>query len=257
MVNPVRVVAVACAGLLLASCGVLGESAAGDAETDRQSTTLADAIGYPRQPDAAGLARAALATPLGGSPGFSVLLAEDLAHEGPEDPMARLVWRIHRDAYDSGWQKTPAFDACYEVDFDYYGAVAEPSRVACPEDATPVTPPPLPKRGIPSDFAPALETALGALPGTPGEAEARDAVAAALPAPRVDPVTGLASIPPRVLVHVRGGDVGVALSANTGGDGDCVMGRRVGGEVRVWSLDWRDLGPLEKPCTAEAALATS
>ncbi|ROP42502.1 hypothetical protein [Saccharothrix texasensis] len=194
-----------------------------------------------------------MATPLGGSPGFSVLPAEDLAHEGPEDPMARLVWRIHRDAHDSEWQKTPAFDACYEVDFDHCGAVAEPSRVTCPEDATPVTPPPLPKRGIPSDFAPARGTALGALPGTPG-----DAVAAALPAPRVDPATGLASIPPRVLVHVRGGDVGVALSANTGGDGkDCVMGRRVGGEVRVWPLDRRDPGPVEKPCTAEAAPATS
>ncbi|XVS61203.1 hypothetical protein ACQPYE_23170 [Actinosynnema sp. CA-299493] len=258
MVNSVRVAAVLCAGLLLTSCGGQGDSAVGDAETDRQSATLADAIGYPRQPDAAGLARAALATQLGGSPDFSVLRAEDLAHGGPEDPMARLVWRIHRDAHNSGWEQTPEFDVCYEVAFDHYGAVSAPARVTCPADATPITPPPLPKRDIPPDFTPALEAALGALPGTPGEAEVRDALAAALPAPRVDPETGLTSIPPAVLVHVRGADVGVALSAHTGGDGEhCVMGRRVGGEVRVWSLNWRDLGPMEKPCTAEAALATS
>lgn len=252
-----RIAAVACAGVLLASCGVLDGSAAVEDELDRRSATLADAIGHPHQPDAAGFARAALATSLGKSPGFSVLRAEDLAHQDPEDPMARLVWRIHHDAHDSGWQQTPAFDACYEVEFDYYGAVSEPSRVACPDDATPITPPPLPKRDVPSDFAPALEATLGALPGTPGEAEVRAALATGLPAPRVDPETNLASIPPRVLVRVRGSDVGVALSANNGGAKACLLGRRVAGEVRVWSLNWRELGPMEKPCTPEAALAVS
>ena len=256
MVPLLRVAAVACSGSLLASCAVLGGSGAGDAETDRQSTTLADAIGYPRQPDAAGFARAALATRLGKSGSFSVLRAEDLAQEDPADPMARLVWRIHREAVDSGWQQTPAFDACYEVEFGHYGAVSEPSRVTCPDNATPITPPPLPRRDIPPDFAPALESTLGALPGTPGEAEVRDALAAGLPAPRVDPETNLASIPPQVLVRVEGADVGVALFARTGVDGKaCMMGRRVGGEVRVWSLNWRELGPMEKPCTPEAALA--
>lgn len=258
MVPLQRVVTVACAGLLLTSCGFLSGSGAVEADTARQSQTLADAIGYPRQSDAAGLARAALATPLGKSAGFSVLVAEDLPHEGPEEPMARLVWRIHYDAYDSGWKQTPAVDACYEADFNYYGVMAEPSRVTCPENATPITPPPLPKRGITPDFTPALEATLGALPAAPGEAEVRAALAAGLPGPKVDPETNLASIPPRVLVHVRGSDVGVALSANTGGDGkQCVMGSRVGGAVRVWSLNWRELGPMEKPCSAEAALAVS
>jgi hypothetical protein len=256
MVPLQRVAAVACAASLLASCALVEGSAAGDAETDRQSTTLADAIGYPRQSDAAGFARAALGTTLGKSGSFSVLRAEDLAHEGPEDPMARLVWRIHSAASESGWQQSPAFDACYEVDFNYYGAVSEPSRVTCPDNAVPITPPPLPRRDIPSDFAPALEATLGALPGTPGEAEVRDALAAGLPAPPVDPETNLAAIPPQVRVHVEGSDVGVALFARTGGDGkDCMLGHRVRGEVRVWSLNWRDLGPMEKPCTPEAALA--
>lgn len=256
MVTLTRVATIAGAGLLLASCGILDGSAGAYEETDRQSGTLADAIGYPRQPDAAGLTRAALATPLGESPGFSVLRAEDLPHEKPEDPMARLVWRIHQDAVESGWSKTPEIDACYRVDFNYYGAVSEPDRVTCPDDATPITPPPLPKRDIPPDYAPALRATLGALPATPGEAEVRDALAAGLPAPAVDPETGLAAIPPKVLVRVRGADVGVALFAHAGDDKDCVMGRRLGGEVLVWSLNWRDLGPLEKPCTPEAALST-
>ncbi|MFJ6671276.1 hypothetical protein ACIQMJ_09240 [Actinosynnema sp. NPDC091369] len=252
-----RVTSIACLGLLLASCGLLGESAPGDSQTDRQSTTLADAISHPRQPDAAGLARAALATPLGESPGFSVLVAEDLPHESPEEPMAHLVWRIHVGAVDSGWKQTPAFDACYDVEFTYYGPAGRPSRVSCPDDATPITPPPLPDRTIPPEFTPALEATLGALPATPGEAEVHDALAAALPAPAVDPETALAGIPPQVSVQVRGSDVGVALFARTGGDGkDCVLGRRLGGEVRVWSLNWRDLGPLEKPCTPEAALTS-
>lgn len=253
MVTLTRVATVACAGLLLASCG----SSGADEEADRQSETLADAIGYPRQPDAAGLARAALATALGKSPGFSVVRAEDLPHGKPEDPMARLVWRIHWDAFESGWTKTPEVDACYRVDFNYYGAVSEPDRVTCPDDVTPITPPPLPKRDIPPDYAPALEATLGALPATPGEAEVRDALATGLPAPAVDPETGLAAIPPRVLVQVRGADVGVALFVHAGGDDkDCMMGSRVGGEVRVWSLNWRDLGPMEKPCTPEAALGS-
>ncbi|MFE9749451.1 hypothetical protein ACFYOT_31450 [Saccharothrix saharensis] len=252
-----RVTTVVCLGLLLTSCGLLGESAPGDGETDRQSATLADAISYPRQPDAAGLVRAALATQLGKSSNFGVLVAEDLPHEAPEEPMAHLVWRIHVDAFDSGWKRTPAFDACYDVEFNYYGPVGKPSRVLCPDDATPITPPPLPDRNIPSEFTPALEATLGALPATPGEAEVRAALAAGLPAPRVNPETNLAAVPPQVRVHVRGSDVGVALFAHTGGDGkDCVLGRRLGGEVRVWSLNWRDLGPLEKPCTPEAALGS-
>ncbi|PSL43513.1 hypothetical protein B0I31_13114 [Saccharothrix carnea] len=256
MVGLPRVVAVVCAGLLLASCGVLdGVGEEGDAETDRQSSTLADAIGYPPQSDATGFARAALGTTLGKSAGFSVLRAEDLAHEDLEDPRARLVWRIHRDAFEGGWHRTPAFDACYQVDFNYYGAVAEPDRVTCPADATPITPPPLPRRDIPPDHIPALEATLGALPVTPGEAEVRTALATGLPAPQVDPETDLARIPPQVLVHVDGSDVGVALLADNHGTKDCVLGRRVGGEVLVWSLNWRDLGPLEKPCSPEAALA--
>jgi hypothetical protein len=249
-----RIVAISCAGLLLASCG----SVAGDAETDRQSETLAIAISYPRQADAAGFARAALATTLGKSPDFSVLEATDLDHVTHDEPMARLVWRIHRDETEvGGRQHTPAFDACYQVEFNYYGPSSGPSRITCPENATPITPPPLPRRDIPADFGPALEATLGTLPATPGEAEVRAALATGLPAPPVDPETGLAAVPPEIFVQVKGSDVGVALFARTGvEEKDCVLGHRVGGVVQVWGLNWRDLGPLEKPCDAEAALAS-
>ncbi|MGW5718705.1 hypothetical protein ACWEVP_21220 [Amycolatopsis sp. NPDC003865] len=80
-------------------------------------------------------------------------------------------------------------------------------RITCPANATAITPPPLPRRDIPPAFAPALEAVLGHLPATAG------------------------------LPEVRGSDVGVALFARTDvEDTDCMMGRRVGGVVRVWSL---------------------
>lgn len=244
-----RVLTLFGAGLLLAACGIF-ESATGDAETDRQSTTLADAISYPRQPDAAGLARAALATTLGRSDSFSVLEARDLAHSAADDPFAHLVWRIHRAA-GTGWDTTPAFDACYAVEFNYYGPTAV-DRTTCPANAAPITPAPLPRRDIPPDYAPALEVLLGKLPTTPSDADVRTALATGLPAPRVDPETHLAAIPPETAFQVKGADVGVALFTSTG---DCMMGHRLHGAVKVWSLNGRDQ-MQEKPCGPEAALAT-
>lgn len=251
-----RAAAVSVLGLVLASCGVVGPSAAGDSGTDRQSRTLAMAIAYPRQEDAAGFARAALTTTLGKSGTFAVLEATDLEHKDPQQPMARLVWRIHQDAMDAGFSATPAFDACYTVEFNYYEASSGPDRVTCPENAIPFTPPPLPKRGVPDGAHPALEAVLGALPAAPVEADVRAAVVAALPKP-VDPETGLASIPPQVFVQVTGADAGVALFARTGVESkECTLGRRRGGVVQVWSLNHRDLVMREMSCSAEAALAT-
>lgn len=248
--------------LLLLGCAALVASfwlvpsAAGDAETDRQSDTLADAISYPRQADAAGFARAALATTLGRSGNFGVLEITDLPHDAPRDPMARLVWRIHVDRPDTGWNfHSEIFDACYRVEFNYYEASSGPSRITCPANAAAITPPPVPRRDIPPEFAPALETVLGHLPATPGPPEVRAALTAGMPAPPVDPDTHLAGIPPEVLVQVRGPDVGVALFARTGvEDTECLMGHRVRGVVRVWSLSARDQR-MELPCSAEAALA--
>ncbi|TVT36344.1 hypothetical protein FNH05_25740 [Amycolatopsis rhizosphaerae] len=247
-----RGVAAVCAALLLTSCGAV---AAGHAETDRQSVTLAHAISYPRQADAAGFARAALATPLGRSGNFSVLEAKDLDHKGSR-AMARLVWRIHRDASEGGWTRVEAFDACYRVEFTDDEVSYGPTRITCPDNAVAITPPPLPRRDIPPEFVPALETTLAKLPRTPTEADVRAALATGLPTPPVDPETHLAAIPPEISVQVNGSDVGVALFARIGvEEKDCTMGRRVGGVVTVWGLSWRDLGPREKPCTPQAALA--
>jgi hypothetical protein len=248
-------------GLLLTSCGVIvADTGPNYAETDRQSETLATAISFPRQEDAAGFARAVLNTNLGRQTGtFSVLEATDLAHRGPQDPMARLVWRIHHDAVDAGWgAHRDAWDACYVVEFNYYGPTTGPERIDCPPDATPVTPPPTPHREIPQTAGPALQAVLTALPPTVTEADVRAAVTAGLPAPVVDEETGLAAIPPDVLVTVRGADVGVALFARTGAESkDCVLGHRVAGVVAVWSPGLRDLEFKEGVCTAEAALATA
>ncbi|WP_436496999.1 hypothetical protein [Actinokineospora sp. HUAS TT18] len=244
-------VMISCFAAFATACGV---TAAGDAETDRQSETLADAISYPRQPDAAGLARAALATPLGKGGTFSVLEARDLDHKGPEDPMALLVWRIHRDKLDAKGNDK-GFDACYTVEFDFYGPSSGPSRIDCPDNAEAITPAPEPRRDIPPEYAPALEAVLGKLPATVGEADVRAALESGLPAPKVDPATGLAALPPQVFVHVKGSDVGVALFAQTGVESkDCVMGHRLGGVVKVWTLNWRDLSLMEKSCGAQDAL---
>ncbi|WP_328452832.1 MULTISPECIES: hypothetical protein [unclassified Amycolatopsis] len=251
-----RIVVVLGCAAVVGSFWLVPPVAAGDTETDRQSTTLAAAIGYPRQADAAGFARAALATPLGRSASFGILEVTDLPHDGPRDPMARLVWRIHHEPPPTDWNLGPdAFDACYRVEFDYYGTSSGPSRITCPANAAAITPPPVPKRGIPAGFVPALEAVLGHLPATAGVAEVRAALTAGMPTPPVDPETHLAGIPPEVLVQVRGTDVGVALFARTGVETtDCTMGRRVEGVVRVWSLSARDQR-MELPCGAEAALA--
>jgi hypothetical protein len=250
MIRLRHAVVTACAAVLLTAC------AEGDAETDRQSTTLAEAISYPHQADAAGFARAALATRLGQSPTFSLLEVTDLPHKDPKDAMAHLVWRIHRDADTTGATSTPGFDACYSVEFNYYQPSSGPFRVSCPEHAVAITPPPLPDRHIPPDFAPALESVLRNLGPTPLRQDVTAALAKGLPTPPVDPKTGVAGIPPDVVVQVNETGVGVALFARTGvDDKECLLGRRVGDEVRVWPLNWRDLGPLEKPCSAEAALA--
>lgn len=243
-------VVVSCLGLT--SCGLV--SGPDYAETDRQSETLAMAIAYPRQPDADGLARAALNTPLGKTPEFSVLEATDLPHTRPDEPMARLVWRIHVDRYEPGLGSREAFDVCYRVEFDYYGATENPVRIDCPSDAVPVAPAPTARHDIPQEDRPALEAVLAALPAAPTEADVRAAVVEGLPPSPVDDDTGLARVPPEVFVEVKGVDVGVALFARTGVEStDCVLGHRVGGVVAVWPLNWRDLGPHEVPCTTETA----
>ena len=169
----------------------------------------------------------------------------------------RAIWRIHRDAYQGLYHDEPELNACYAVEFNYYGTSSGPTRIECPAGAVPITPPPLPKRDIPASYEPALKTVLGKLPERPSEDDVRAAIAAGLPKPEVDPETGLANVPPQVAVDVQGADVGVIVFARTGPESkDCMLAHRVGGKVKVWSLNQRDMN-MEKPCTTRAALEAS
>lgn len=237
-------------GLLLASC------AAGNAETDRQAATLANAISWPRQDSAAGFARAALATSLGKSSGFSVLEARDLDAPQLTDPMAHLVIRIHHEGSESGFSRTDPVTACYSLDFNYYGIIGTPDRITCPDNATAITPPPEPRREIPPGSDTALQSILTSLPATPNEADVMTALRTGLPAPPVDLETRLAGVAPEVAATVNGVDVGVAIRMVDGSSGiECLFGSRVNGTILVWYPPRVLVQPGETSCDPASALA--
>ncbi|GAA2796431.1 hypothetical protein [Crossiella cryophila] len=230
----------------------------GTTETDRQADTLATAIGYPRQSDAAGFARAALATSLGRSADFAVLVAREVPHGlDPMEQTAHLVIRIHEDAREPSGifgSRKPALDACYELNFNYYGIIGKPERTPCPKDAKPYTPPPLPVYWkLPPDAGDKLMALLRGLPAAP---VAEDVVATmrkelAVPAPGSPeaPFQG-------VQAKVVGADVGVAAWSGRGESLNCVMAVRKAGNVRTYGLSWRETrtGEGGPGCSPETAL---
>lgn len=243
--------------IALAACAVLLTSCAapGDEETDRQATTLADAIGYPRQSSAAGLAKAALATQLGRSPGFSVIEATDLPGGNPDEPMAHLAFRIHREGGQTGWKKIEPLTACYGADFNYYGVMGKPKRIECPADATAITPPPVPRREIPTGYDSVLNSTLTALPSAPGEADVLAALRRDPPAPPVNQETGLAGVMPNVDAAVVGADVAVAIHIKDGDEIDCLFGTRMGGVVQAWYPSHKQVQPGELSCSPQTAFS--
>ena len=104
---------------------------------------VSEAIVWPRQDDAAGMARAALATKAGRSGVLEVLEYTDLSREYSK-PRVRLLWRITHEGSEAGLTRTVTVVACYSVTFDWYEAVDGPNRVDCPTGARPVTPPLVP-----------------------------------------------------------------------------------------------------------------
>jgi hypothetical protein len=252
-VRPGLVAVAACASLLLASC-----AAAETEVTDQQAKTVADAISYPRQTSAEGLARAALATHLGKTPDFSVLEARDIDAKGPTDPMAHLVFRIHRDGSDSGWNRVDPVTACYGVDFGHDGVIGTPERIPCPDNAVPITPPPpppTPRREVPDAFDEALRSILTSLPATASEADVLAALHGTLPAPPVDPETGLVGETPTVAAVVRADGVGVAVRAGEGSEADCLLGtRRTDGSAQAWRPSREQVRPGELSCSPDTAL---
>lgn len=235
------VVAVA-ASLAVLACGGGGPgsdtaaTSAATAETDRVVRTVADAISYPRQDSADGLARAALATRAGSDGRLTVLSAEDLGDRGtaPDAAVARLVVRV-----DLG---EPVV-ACYDVDFTYHGPLGRPEPRPCPEGAVAYVPPAAaPPPTLPADAADRLRAALESLP--PAGRHDVPAVRAAVSA------LGLGAAPDVHRSPDPGPVVGVAVRAG----GDCVMARVLpDGTVEAWSPPRVTVQPGEAGCGGAVA----
>jgi hypothetical protein len=236
--------------LVASSCS----SPAGDAQTDKSAAAAARRISSPRRHSADALVRAAVGT--SGVPGdLAVLTAEDLRAKAIADPLARLVFRVHRAGGLSGFTRSEPVTACYEAMFNWYGVMGTPRRIDCPSGANAILPMPLapvPRVEIPLGFDRALSKLLTALPAaTTVEAVARR-VMSALPAPTVDPVSGISNVLPAVTATVHAADVGVSLW-----DADsrqCLFGARLAGAVTVWRPSRVQLQPGELSCDASAAL---
>ena len=240
--------------MLLTSCS----SPPGDEETDRQANTLATAISYPRQGSAAGFARAALAVWKGNGTKLAVLEMQEIPvpDRDPTKRFAHLVIRIHRPAKEAVMfgPRTEELNACYGMDFNYYGIIGDPERISCPDKATPVTPPPTAGESIPEGADEALRKVLSGMPPAPTDAQVRDALGKEMPKPRVDPETKLADHPPGIDVRVRGEDVGISLRSGSGDDISCLVGSRVRGTVKTGWLSRIQAMPGELGCSAATAL---
>jgi hypothetical protein len=142
------------------------------------------------------------------------------------------------------------------MDFNYYGIMGTPSRVDCPQNAAPITPPPEPNRNIPPDYYEALRSILAALPANPTQSEVLAALHAGLPAPPVNPETKLAGVAPQLDAAVDGGNVGVAARALVGpGNIECLFGSRQGTDILVWYPPHVLVQPGETSCDGASALA--
>jgi hypothetical protein len=245
--------------LLVGGCAAVNAAGGGggDSASDQQADTLARAIGYPSHDSAAGYANAALRTPLGQSASFSLVQMQDLKAEELEDPLARLVIRIHREAQGK-W--SDEVDACYSLTFNYYGAVGEAGGTACPASPVSVTPPPLARRFLAGSPDNAMDDVLKSLPPLPDEGQIRDALMKALPR---SPIEG--SGEPQVAVAIDSylGTIAVsAMTSDTGAQGiKCLLGTRINGESTVWRLSraqrQNETDPPEPwPCDPQHALKT-
>jgi hypothetical protein len=119
------------AGVLGGCAGATGAGSQAQ-EANRVVTTVSDAISYPHQRDAAGLARAAGSTQAGRDGRLEVIRARDLHGASLNDPQAELLFRVHLQSTGQGFSGAPAFTGCYRVTFDYYGALGGPVGVSCP-----------------------------------------------------------------------------------------------------------------------------
>jgi len=256
MITPARLLLGCFGGLTvlvaLASCSM----AAGNASTDQEAEAMVKRLSFPRQESADGLVRAARGTSAGTMSGNSVVVeAEELRADKTEDPFARLVFRFHHEGSQSGFIRSDPVTACYEAEFNFYGVIGQARRTSCPEGAkeiVPTTIPPRAKAVIPAGFDATLKTVLETLPATPTAAEVQALVARALPAPVLDPESGLRNLPPVFDTAVKGADVGISLRGPS--NEDCLLGARVAGKVIAGRPSRIQMQPGELTCDPHTAL---
>jgi len=256
MTIPVRLLLCCLGGVTvlvsLASCS----TAAGNASTDREAETMVNRLSYPRQQTADGLVRAARGTSAGTMSGNSVVVeAEELHADKTEQPFARLVFRFHHEGSQSGFNSSDPITACYEAEFNYYGVIGKAHRTSCPEGAKEIVPTPIPPRAkavIPAGFDATLKKVLETLPVAPTAAEVMALVARALPAPVLDPESGLRNLPPAFDTAVKGADVGISLRGFS--NEDCLLGARLAGKVMTGRPSRIQLQPGELTCDPQTAL---
>ncbi len=234
--------------VVVAGCGLT--PAPRSQETDQIARVVAEAISHPRQEDAIGLARAAAGTRAVTSGELRVVEAKDLPGAGPQDPVARLVFRIQLESVRAtGFgSDSPAVTACYDVEFASWGMVGSPRRRACPARTAAVSlPPPAPVRELPAGSETVLRRLVGGLPDAVEAAAAATAVREALPS------APAGALDPEVAAEVQGGDLGISVRAESG----CLLGSRVGGaggRVLVWRLSRVQRQPGELSCDPSTAL---
>jgi|SRR5689334_15577326 len=225
--------------------------------TDKVADEVADRIGYPVPLDGNAYARSALH----GNPDpkyFAVVEINDTPTNDPQKVRATLVFRV----YDPGtsedppsfrlWEQDPV-TACYRADFNYYGVLGSgPERVRCPENARPITPPPVQQTGVPDTYLEAFKQILTDLPPTATQDEVLAALHAKLPPVPVDERTKLPWAEPRLDAFVKNGDIGIVA----GGGGSCLNGVRLtDGTVAAWYPPRVQTQPGEYGCSGESALA--
>lgn len=236
----------------LASCSM----AAGNASTDQEAQTMVDRLSFPRQKSADGLVRAARGTSAGTMSGNSVVVeAEELRADKIDDPFARLVFRFHHQGSQSGFISSDPITACYEAEFNFYGVIGKAHRTSCPQGATEIVPTPIPptaKAVIPAGFDDTLKKILKTLPAATTADDVKARVARTLPAPVLDPESGLRNLPPALDTTVAGADVGISVMGSS--NQDCLLGARVAGKVIAGRPSRIQLQPGELTCDPQTAL---
>ncbi len=233
-----RILGLLAAALVLAcvsGCAIGGPPRAD--ETDEIAQVIALAIDFPRQDDATGYARAAVATRAGQDGRLAVVRVSE----------KRIVLRVHLEAYDDTTsfsffdRHEPEVFTCYDLEVGVSG-VGEPERRSCPARAAPVRLPPPPRE---------MEIPVGAdavVRSVLRHPSSEAVVVAAVRRGLRPPTAG--ALAPEVRAAVDGADLGISVR----GDDGCLLGSRVDGKALVWRPSWVQVQPGELSCDPATAL---